>query len=166
MKRKFLYGGLAAALLFSALLSIAKRQHPSQGFAVRVVSDTCSCSPLGSQRLIHLHLSKDGSLTINQEVVQANRLGTLLSNIYAVRAERVLYVSTDSDVPFENFAQIIDLTQNLEFPHSVPQPSAPKNLEPMRVEVRLVTKRAIDKNCPAACFNWVKQPLLLPAGGL
>jgi hypothetical protein len=51
-----------------------------------------------------------------------NKLGTLLSEIYAVRAERILYLSADSDVQYESLAAIIDVTQNLEFPGSVPEP--------------------------------------------
>jgi biopolymer transport protein ExbD len=157
----FLYVGVAAALLLNIFLFVAKRQHPAKGYVLRVASDTCSCNPL--YRIIHLHLSKDGSLTIGPEAVQTNKIATLLAEIYAVRAERILYLSADADVPFQNIADITDLTQNLQFPNPVPEQSAPKQARPVSVEVRLVTKSSIDKNCPTGCFNWVKEPRLLLA---
>jgi biopolymer transport protein ExbD len=161
LRRKFLYVGVAAALLLNIFLFTAKRQHPAKGYVLRVASDTCYCNPL--YRIIHLHLSKDGSLTIGPEAVQANKIATLLAEIYAVRAEHILYLSADVDVPFQNIAKIIDLTQDLQFPSPVPDQSALKRVRPMSVEAKLVTKSSIDKNCPTGCSNWIKEPRLLPA---
>jgi hypothetical protein len=159
LRRRFLYGGVAAALALNVLL-FTNRHHTPKGYILRVASDTCYCYPFN--RIIDLHLSKDGFITIDSEAVQPNKLGTLLSEIYAVRAERILYLSADSDVQYESLAAIIDVTQNLEFSGSVPEPSALKHVRPMRVEVRLITNGSIGRSCPTGCSNWFKQPLVIP----
>lgn len=163
MRRKFLYSGLAAALLFNIVWFVVRHPwQPPKGYAVRVASDTCSCQ--SSARVVHLHLAKDGSLIIGPEAVQATELTSLLSEIYAVRAERILYLSADSDVAFRRVAEVVDVTQNLEFPQSYPEPPALKHGRSMRVQLRLITKSSIDATCAAECFNWIKQPLVFPRG--
>ena len=163
MRRKFLYRGLAAALLFN-IVSFVVRHHwqPAKGYAVRVAPDTCSC--YSSARIIHLHLAKDGSLKIGSEAIQATELASSLSEIYSVRAERILYLSADSDVAFQRVAEVVDVTQNLEFPQSYPEPLALKHGRSMRVQLRLITKSSIDATCAAECFNWIKQPFVFPRG--
>jgi biopolymer transport protein ExbD len=157
LRRRFLYGCVAAALSINIFVFIANRRHTPKGYMVRVAPDTCLCAT-HDYRIIQVHLSKDGGVTINTEVVQANELRTLLSKIYAVRAERVIYLSSDLDVPFQRLAEVIDLLQNLQYSTSVLEPPALKDVRPMRVEVRLITTGSVDTRCPTGCVNWVRQP--------
>ena len=147
LRRRFLYGCVAAALSIKIFVFIANRRHTPKGYMVRVAPDTCLCAT-DDYRIIHVHLSKDGGVTINTEAVQANELRTLLSKIYAVRAERVIYLSSDLDVPFQRLAEVIDLLQNLQYSTSVLEPPALKDVRPMRVEVRLITTGSVDTRCP------------------
>jgi hypothetical protein len=156
LRRKLLYGALAVASSLNLWFFIAGWHHESRGYRMRPASDTCSCPP--HDRSIHLHVSKDGGLTVNSEAVQSKNLSALLFDIYAVRAERILYLSADSEVRFQNVAEIVDVVQNLAFQDSNPEPSALKHDRPMRVELRLVTDGSVRTNCPDQCFNWIKQP--------
>jgi len=99
------------------------------------------------------HVSKDGGMTVGPLAEQANEAIAMLSEMYSTRAERVLYMSADADVPFQNVADIIDAAQNFHYQD--------ERATPMRVEVRLVTRGAIETTCPAECFNWVKNPLVV-----
>jgi biopolymer transport protein ExbD len=156
LRRKFLYGALAVASSFSLWLFIARWHHVSKGYAVRFASDTCSRPP--HDGIIHLHLSKDGDVMINSEHVESKNVSGLLSDIYAVRAERILYLSADSEDRFQNVAEVVDVVQNLRFRDSNPEPPTLRHVRPMRVEVRLVTDGSIDATCATQCFNWFKEP--------
>jgi hypothetical protein len=81
----FLYGGVAAALALNVLL-FTNRHHRPNGYILRVASDTCYCYPFN--RIIHLHLSNDGFITIDSEAVQPNKLGTLRTYWRTYRTER------------------------------------------------------------------------------
>ncbi len=49
------------------------------------------------------------TLKINQEDVAWNRLQTRLQEIYKTRAEKVMFVKADTDLPFADVAQVIDI---------------------------------------------------------
>lgn len=161
---------MVALFLFISLYRfVARRQRTPTGYTVHVASDTCVC---GDSRIVHLHLAKDGGLTIGPETVRFSELAGALTEIYATRAEQILYFSVDDDISFQNVADIIDVTQNLVYPrvqspHFVPEPPALKHPaveQRMGLQVRIVTKRAVDAPCAAECLNWVKQPLIIPHG--
>ncbi len=46
---------------------------------------------------------------INQDDVQLGDLQSRLADIYKTRAEKVMFVKGDSDLPFQNVAQVIDI---------------------------------------------------------
>ena len=49
------------------------------------------------------------NLKINQDPATWENLGDMLGEIYKMRAERVMFVKGDRDVPFEYVAQVIDI---------------------------------------------------------
>lgn len=49
------------------------------------------------------------NLKINQDPATWDNLGDMLGEIYKMRAERVMFVKGDRDVPFEYVAQVIDI---------------------------------------------------------
>jgi hypothetical protein len=171
LRRKLLYAGLTAAVLFDLTLFAARRsRHTMRGYSVRISSDTCSCQPLVEHPYAHLsadgsvtvgpraaiHVSDSGDMTVGPLSVQPTQAVAMLSEMYSTRPERILYISADDDVRFQAVADMLDQTHQLEYPHSVP--IQPKR-EVMNVEVRLVTPGAVNAPCPSNCFNWVKQPL-------
>jgi hypothetical protein len=117
----------------------------SVSWAVNGNEKRCSCPP--PDGIIHLHLSKDGDVMINSEHVESKNVSGLLSDIYAVRAERILYLSADSEDRLQNVAEVVDVVQNLRFRDSNPEPTTLRHVRPIRVEVRLVTDGSIDVTC-------------------
>ncbi|MCI0350081.1 MAG: biopolymer transporter ExbD [Acidobacteriales bacterium] len=49
------------------------------------------------------------NLKINQDPATWDSLGDMLTEVYKMRAERVMFVKGDRDVPFEYVAQVIDI---------------------------------------------------------
>jgi biopolymer transport protein TolR len=52
------------------------------------------------------------ALKINQEDVTWDKLQGRLEEIYKTRAEKVMFVKADTDLPFENVAQVIDIAHS------------------------------------------------------
>lgn len=161
LRRKSLVVGVALALVLNIASFVARRQHTARGEMVRLASD--SCSWLLDDKVIHLHVSNDGSLKINSDTVQDKELVRLLSEVYAVRAERILYLSAANDVSYQRILDVIDDAQNLQFPNAVPQPPALKHVDRISLEVRLLTRKAMERDCSHGCLNWTKEHIVSPA---
>jgi biopolymer transport protein ExbD len=52
---------------------------------------------------------KDPGLKINQEDAAWDTLQTKLTDIFKMRAEKVMFVKGDDNVPFANVANVIDI---------------------------------------------------------
>jgi biopolymer transport protein ExbD len=161
MRRKSSYATvpLATLLLVPILYTLIHgRSRHANGFHIQTASDTCSCYP-DSSRIVVLHLSNRGGISINSEPTPQTRLESQLREIYTTRAERILYLSAEDDVPFQHVADAIDLVQGvheekaqgLTIPRELQTPP-----ERLNIQIRLITPRAINKPCPVNCFNWAK----------
>jgi hypothetical protein len=130
------------------------------GYAARLAPDTCSCG--WGERVLHLHLSDDGRLTIDGEPVPRDRLSRLLSEIYGVRGDKTLYVSADRDVSYQDVIGLIDTGENLHPQRKTPLPPELRaDNDRLQIEVTLVTDRSSEVACKAGCFNWMKKPLII-----
>src|SRR6478672_6980797 len=98
LRRKLLYAGLTAAVLFDLTLFVARRtRHTTRGYSVRISSDTCSCQPLVEHPYVHLsadgsvtvgpraaiHVSESGDMTVGPLSVQPTQAVTMLSEMYS-----------------------------------------------------------------------------------
>ena len=61
------------------------------------------------QRTVVIVLNKDGSIEINNEPTDENKLGARLEDIFKTRAERVVFVKGDPDLEFAPVARAIDI---------------------------------------------------------
>jgi biopolymer transport protein TolR len=72
--------------------------------------------PQSNDRTVVLQLLKAGmgqpALKINQEDVTWDKLQGRLEEIYKTRAEKVMFVKGDSDLPFADVAQAIDIAHS------------------------------------------------------
>lgn len=148
--------GLLALFLLHAFHGLQARPT---GLSVHVASDSCACGDL-DDRAILLHISV-GGMSINSETVDREHLAGLLSDIYRTRAEKVLYLSVDNDVSFQEVTDVVNTVRRL--PEEPPRgtPLAQGLQEPARqtnVSIELVTRKAADVVCRANCVNLVKQP--------
>jgi biopolymer transport protein TolR len=51
---------------------------------------------------------------INQDDIQLNDLQGKLADIYKTRAEKVMFVKGDNDLPFQDVAQVIDIAHSAD----------------------------------------------------
>ncbi len=69
--------------------------------------------PQNTDRTIVVQVLKSGGnqpgLKINQEEVTWDKLQVRLEEIYKTRAEKVMFVKGDTDLPFADIAQVIDI---------------------------------------------------------
>ncbi len=72
--------------------------------------------PPSTDRTVVVQLMKAGggqpALKINQEDVTWDRLQGRLEEIYKTRAEKVMFVKADTDLPFADVAQVIDIAHS------------------------------------------------------
>ena len=60
---------------------------------------------------IVLAMSLDGEISINQDPVSLNQLGTRLFDIYSARANKNLFVQAHDELPFGTVIRVIDLAK-------------------------------------------------------
>lgn len=65
-------------------------------------------------RTIVVQVLDGGVLKINDTAETWDQLGTELGNIYKTRAEKVMFVKADDDIPFAQVARVIDITQGVD----------------------------------------------------
>ena len=72
--------------------------------------------PPSTDRTVVVQVIKTGgsqpALKINQEDVAWDKLQGRLEEIYKTRAEKVLFVKADTDLPFADVAQVIDISHS------------------------------------------------------
>ena len=75
--------------------------------------------PSNNDRTVVLQVIDDKTggkpkLKINQEEVSWDNLSTRLTDIFKIRAERIMFVKGDPDVEFQNVAQVIDIAHGTQ----------------------------------------------------
>jgi biopolymer transport protein ExbD len=74
-----------------------------------------TAQPPSIDRTVVVQVIKTGGqplLKINQEDVSWDRLRGRLEEIYKTRAEKVVFVKADTDLPFADVAQVIDIAHS------------------------------------------------------
>ncbi len=67
--------------------------------------------PDQDNKTVVIVIDKQGNLMLNQEPVVKDNLGTRLTQIFATRADRVVFVKGDPDLEFEKVAEAIDIAK-------------------------------------------------------
>ncbi len=62
-------------------------------------------------RTVVVVINRDGSMQINQEPTDEQRLGPRLEEIFKTRAERVVFVKGDPELEFQQVARVIDIAK-------------------------------------------------------
>jgi len=63
------------------------------------------------QRTVVVSVNADGTMQINQEATDEDRLGARLEEIFKTRAERVVFVKGDGGLEFQQVAKVIDIAK-------------------------------------------------------
>lgn len=96
-----------AALLLIAAATLTSTGHVAHGFYLAVTK----IEPCGAddRRIIVLQALHAGRLRINSENTSIGELAGRLETIFRVRAERVVFVTAEADVPFSSIVELIDV---------------------------------------------------------
>jgi biopolymer transport protein TolR len=62
-------------------------------------------------RTVVIVIDKDKSMKLNQDSIDESKLGARLTEVFKTRAERVVFVKADGDLPFETVARAIDIAK-------------------------------------------------------
>ncbi|TAN24032.1 MAG: biopolymer transporter ExbD [Acidobacteria bacterium] len=100
-------------LVLIIIFMVIQPLHPS-GLHALVPQPNKSKQPKTSQRTIVVQVLDHGLVKINQTPVTWDTLGPELSAIYKTRAEKVLFVKGDNDIPFALIAHVIDITKGVD----------------------------------------------------
>ncbi|HXP85885.1 MAG TPA: biopolymer transporter ExbD [Bryobacteraceae bacterium] len=66
---------------------------------------------LDNNRTVVIVIEKDKSMKLNQDPIEESKLGDRLTEVFKTRAERVVFVKADGDLPFETVARAIDIAK-------------------------------------------------------
>jgi biopolymer transport protein TolR len=64
-----------------------------------------------NNRTVVIVIEKDKSMKLNQDPIDEAKLGDRLTEVFKTRAERVVFVKADGDLPFESVAKAIDIAK-------------------------------------------------------
>jgi biopolymer transport protein TolR len=64
-----------------------------------------------NNRTVVIVIEKDKSMKLNQDPIDEGKLGERLTEVFKTRAERVVFVKADGDLPFETVAKAIDIAK-------------------------------------------------------
>jgi len=64
-----------------------------------------------NNRTVVIVIEKDKSMKLNQDPIDESKLGDRLTEVFKTRAERVVFVKADGDLPFETVAKAIDIAK-------------------------------------------------------
>jgi biopolymer transport protein TolR len=90
------------------VLDYYSRNPDIYGLPVYIAVPPKSC---GDGRTFVVQVHHGGSLNLNNETVERGGLEDRLKEVFATRAERLLFVKGDPDVDFGEIAQIIDIAR-------------------------------------------------------
>jgi biopolymer transport protein TolR len=101
-------------------------RHPDiYGLPVYIAVPPKSCAD-GGPIVVQVH--HGGSLNLNSETLERGGLENRLKEVFATRAERLLFVNGDPDVDFGEVAQIIDIARTQADYVALITPSIEKDL--------------------------------------
>jgi hypothetical protein len=140
-----------------AVLTIERREVRRTPSSFEEATDTC-VSEGGSYRIVVLRVS-NGSLSIGSEPIGEAQLPRRLQEVYATRAERVLYLFPDKEASFRRVVDVANVVWHLraESMSPVPKELQSPTDELMNIQIRLVTAQAMNAPCPKGYFNWATQ---------
>ncbi|MGH8128638.1 MAG: ExbD/TolR family protein [Terriglobales bacterium] len=100
-------------LVLIIIFMVIQPLHPS-GLKALVPQPNHAKQPKTSQRTIVVQVLDHGVVKINQTPVTWATLGSSLAAIYKTRAQKVLFVKGDNDIPFALIAHVIDITKGVD----------------------------------------------------
>lgn len=112
MKRYLVTGVLILILVGVIALRALRRSH-SQGLAVRIVSTQCGDQDLGIVlRRVRVRIHKEGSLSINHDLISSAELRHRIDDIFLTRNERVVFFDADDSISYQDAIAVVETLQS------------------------------------------------------
>jgi len=83
--------------------------HHQMGLQADLPQQSASPDSVAGSEAIIVQLSSDGSLRINQSVIEREALPVRLQQVFALRAQHVAFLQGDRSLEFHVVAQVLDL---------------------------------------------------------
>jgi biopolymer transport protein ExbD/biopolymer transport protein TolR len=83
--------------------------HRQMGLQADLPQQPASSDPVAGSEAIIVQLSADGSLRINQSVIEREALALRLQQAFALRAQHAAFLQGDRSLEFHAVAQVLDL---------------------------------------------------------
>ena len=83
--------------------------HHQMGLQADLPQQSASPDSVARSEAIIVQLSSDGSLRINQSVIEREALPVRLQQVFALRAQHVAFLQGDRSLEFHAVAQVLDL---------------------------------------------------------
>ncbi len=101
-------------LVLIIIFMVIQPLHPSGLKALVPQPNHQKSQPQHNDPTIVVQVLDNGVLKINQTPVTWDTLGPQLANIYKTRAQKVLFVKGDDDIPFALIAHAIDVAKGVD----------------------------------------------------
>ncbi len=101
-------------LVLIIIFMVIQPLHPSGLKALVPQPNHQKQQPQQNDPTIVVQVLDHGVLKVNQTPVTWDTLGSELANIYKTRAQKVLFVKGDDDIPFALIAHAIDITKGVD----------------------------------------------------
>jgi biopolymer transport protein TolR len=101
-------------LVLIIIFMVIQPLHPSGLRALVPQPNHQKQQPQPNDPTIVVQVLDHGVIKVNQTPVTWDTLGPELANIYKTRAQKVMFVKGDDDIPFALIAHVIDITKGVD----------------------------------------------------
>jgi biopolymer transport protein TolR len=101
-------------LVLIIIFMVIQPLHPSGLRALVPQPNHQKTQPKQNDPTIVVQVLDHGVIKVNQTPVTWDTLGSELENIYKTRAQKVMFVKGDDDIPFALIAHVIDITKGVD----------------------------------------------------
>jgi biopolymer transport protein ExbD len=99
-------------ILLVLLVIIMIIPHRQKGLEAAIPQQQDPRAPIEPRETIIVRIASDGSVRINQSEVRFEQVGDRLSQIIALRSERVAFLQADRSLEFQAVARVLDLMRS------------------------------------------------------
>jgi biopolymer transport protein ExbD len=96
-----------AALFLALTPCVLVERDPSAALPV-LIAKTMDC-PNDDRRVVVIRVLRGGKIKLNMEDSDRVSLGKRLEEVFAMRAEKVVFISADPQLSFQEVAEVIDI---------------------------------------------------------
>jgi biopolymer transport protein TolR len=97
---------LVLVIIFMVITPLAPR-----GLDAAIPQEAWDVNPAAPSRDLVITVAKDERIEVNQQAVEAGRLGNRLAEIYRLGPRRTVFVKADRDLEYQAVVRVIDIAR-------------------------------------------------------